>query len=229
MYFPSSQDFFECQGFQGFERRTYNITNFYFLDENSDNVLVYYHGNAGSVCDRSILAEYFFGLNHSIIFVEYFGYGNSDSSPSKEGILSNVEDINNFILSNNFSSVTAIGSSLGSGAASYQSFVGHVDNLILINPFDSILNVASKRYFFYPVRFILTENFDNVFWLEDFSGRVSIFHSELDRVVSPYHSENLYNSLSAENKSYLLIKGASHNTIWNSNVFISEIRSAVSG
>jgi hypothetical protein len=52
----------------------------------SDRVVVFYHGNAGSACDRAILAPTFERAGYSFAFVEYPGYAGDVEGPSKKGI-----------------------------------------------------------------------------------------------------------------------------------------------
>ncbi|MFT4283165.1 MAG: alpha/beta hydrolase [Candidatus Woesearchaeota archaeon] len=226
IYFPSNQDFFDCSGFQGFDRVSYKDTNFYFLNKSEQRVLVFYHGNAGSVCDRSPIANFFYDKDISLIFVEYAGYGDSSISPSKDLILGNVLDVGSF--TDSFSEVFVLGASIGSGPASFQAFsFDNVNKVFLVNPFDSLKSVARESFFFYPVGFMLRENYDNVFWLEGFDGEVHIFHGEDDVTISPSHSYNLYNSLRDVNVSYILIEGASHNDIWSFFEFTDNLRSFI--
>ena len=227
IYFPSNQDFYDCDGFLGFDRLNYNNTNFYFLNSSSDNVLVYYHGNAGSLCDRSSISDFFIGLNYSLLFVEYSGYGADGLFASKDLILSNVLDVGKFIEENNFSDAIVVGSSIGSGPASFHSFSFDANKVVLLNPFDSLENVAKERFFFYPVGIILREDYDNVFWLEGFNGSVHIFHSERDEVMDPKYSKALFNSLNKTNNTYTLIEGAGHNDLWAFEDFIYKLRSII--
>ena len=81
IYYPDNQDFYGCEGFKDYEKINFNGTRFY-LFEQSDSVLVYYHGNAGSACDRSFLKDIFEQSNHTLVFVEYAGYSNDTKKPS---------------------------------------------------------------------------------------------------------------------------------------------------
>lgn len=58
IYFPNDQDFESCTGFKDYEKINHNGTRFY-LKQISDQAIIYYHGNAGSACDRSFIKDLF--------------------------------------------------------------------------------------------------------------------------------------------------------------------------
>ncbi len=219
LYFPDNQDFNNCPGFLDYEKINHNGTRFYYQNVSNDDVIVYYHGNAGSACDRARFRSTFEKTNKSLIFVEYAGYSDDKRKPSKDLILNDVRNIDDFIRKSNFKNIFVYGQSLGSGAASYHTNIGKVNHIILVSPFSSIADVAQSRFLIYPARLILTENFDNVKWLEAFDGNIIFFHGDRDRVVPQRFSKKLYETIHAENKSYVLIEDYGHNDTWNSEKF----------
>ena len=52
LYYPDNQDFANCDRFDDYQKINFQGTRFYLKEESLDSVLVYYHGNAGSSCDR---------------------------------------------------------------------------------------------------------------------------------------------------------------------------------
>ena len=75
IYFPNEQDFNNCPGFSDSEKKEHQGTRFYYT-ENSDKLLIFYHGNAGSACDRAFIKDQFKQMGYSTIFVEYAGFSN---------------------------------------------------------------------------------------------------------------------------------------------------------
>lgn len=226
IYFPNNQDFENCNGFKGYERKLASNTRFYYKQGSSNNAFIYYHGNAGSTCDRSIIKGIFEKNNYSILFVEYSGYSNDSVNPSIKRIYKDVKNIHNFLQENNYKNNIVYGQSLGSGPASYHASLGGVKKLILVNTFSSIEDVAKSIYPFYPVSSILIENYNNQELLKGYDGEILILHGEDDKEISPRFSKKLYNSLNAKNKEYILIENFGHNDIWLSPLFkenISEI------
>lgn len=219
IYFPNNQDFYDCHGFSDYEKINFNGTRFYFQNNSNDVVLIYYHGNAGSACDRSFTRKVFDKFNISFIFVEYAGYSNDIVRPSKNLILQDVRNINNFISKKEFTNIIVYGQSIGSGPASYQAFIGQVDTLILTTPFDKLSNVAQSIYPIFPMSFFLTENYNNLKWLERYENNIIIIHGDNDEVISHRFSKNLFNNLENTNKEYVLLSNVGHNNVWSSIEF----------
>ena len=185
-----------------------------YVVESSSDVVVYYHGNAGYACDRSSIKETFEKTGLSVIFVEYTGYSNDDKKPSMKVILKDVENVHDYV--KKFRNVTVYGQSIGSGAASYQASLGGVDKLMLVTSFTSFADVGQSKYFMYPVKLMITENYDNVKWLKDYKVNVLIIHGDRDFIIPSKHSLRLYERLKTEKKDYVLIQGKGHTYIWDS-------------
>lgn len=223
IYFPDNQDFYSCSGFADYQTITYNSTRFYYKDVSEKNVTVFYRGNAGSLCDRAAFRPFVETEGRSMIFVEYAGFSNDSRSPSKELILEDVRNIVSFIRGKQYENVTVIGESLGSGAASYHASIGDVDRLALITPFSSIRDVGEHKFPFFPISLILTQNFDNVKWLKEYSNSVIILHGDEDLIIPYKLAVKLYESLATEHKEFVSLKGYGHNSVWNSPKFRTEL------
>jgi uncharacterized protein len=222
IYYPDNQDFNNCIEFKDYEKKNYNGTRFYFKN-NSENIIIHYHGNYGSACDRNFYKKIFEQSNNSIIFVEYAGYSNDSKKPSKKLILEDVENINDFILKNNFKKIIIYGESLGSGAASYHSYIGNVDILILITPFSTFKDLVKSKYKIFPVSIFLTERYDNIKWLKNYKNDLIIIHGDKDLVIPHYFSKQLYDTINSDKKKYILIKGKGHNNLLTSEEFTKNI------
>lgn len=222
IYYPDNQDFYNCPNFIDYEKLNYNGTRFYYK-ELSENLIVHYHGNAGSACDRSFLKTHLEVNNHSLIFVEYAGYSNDNRNPSKDLILNDVENIVSFIEENNFKNIIVFGESIGSGPAAYQAYISKVNSMILVSPFYDLKSLAQSLYPIFPASIILKENYDNKKWLTNYTGDLLIFHGKKDPTTSYNFSKKLYNQVASLNKEYVLIDKAGHNDIYSFNIFYDKL------
>ena len=227
IYFPDNQDFEDCPHLLDYEKLNHEGTRFY-LKRQSNDLIVYYHGNAGSACDRGRFKSVFERTNKSVMFVEYAGYSADNRRPSTRLILQDVENVNDFILNEGFENVIVYGQSIGSGAASYHASLARVKGVVLTSPFDSLKNVAQSKYIIYPAGLLLRENYDNVNWLSNHEGFVHIFHGTADSIIPSRFSLSLYNQISGEDKHYELIDGFGHNDIWNSQEFRNRLSEVLS-
>ncbi|MFT4303978.1 MAG: alpha/beta hydrolase [Candidatus Woesearchaeota archaeon] len=222
IYYPDKQDFDNCPGFSDYERKNYDGTRFYFKqgkDNESNNVIVFYHGNAGSTCDRSYMKQLFERTKASLIFVEYAGYSNDKKRPNIKRILDDVRNINSFIINNGFESVMVYGESIGTGPGSYHAKIGQVDFLIFVTPFYSLQYLAQSMYRIYLASILVRERYDNARWLKDYKGDIVIIHGSQDDIIPYQHSRRLYDNLVTENKEYIFIQGRGHNDLWHSDEY----------
>ena len=227
LYHPTNQEFDTCISFSDYQKINYNNTRFYFKQKSKDSVIVYYHGNAGSTCDRSFSKSIFEQSEHSILFVEYAGYSNDNREPSKELIQQDVRNVHEFIQQNLFKKVIVYGQSIGASVASYHAFLGNVDYLILATPFSSLTDVAKSQFGIYPINILLKEKYNNIELLKNFKNKILIIHGDNDSVIPHKFSEKLYHNLITSKRNYMLIEGVGHNDIWSSNIFKEKIIEAI--
>lgn len=222
LYFPNNQNFETCQNFENYQKGTFQNTRFYFL-EKSKSVTVFYHGNAGSTCDRAFLKPLLEQGEQSIIFVEYAGYSADKQNTNKKLLLEDVQNIKDFIEQKDFNKVTVIGESIGTGMASYHTSLAQVENLLLISPFSKIADVAQSKYTYFPIKFLLKENYDNVAYLKNYSKNLLIIHGTEDQIIPINFGIQLYESVHNAEKKFIKIKNAGHNNLYDFNKVILEI------
>lgn len=223
IYHPNNQNFLDCPGFENYEKREINGTRFYYLPTASTEVFIYYHGNAGSACDRSVLKDFWEPYGMSMIFVEYAGYSNDTTAPTQEALLRDVENINTFVSQQAYDRITLYGESIGSGPATYHTTLANVDTVLLMAPFPQLADVAANLYPAYPVRRFIRDDWPIESWLRDYQGRLVILHGDQDSVIAPELSERLFASISTNDKHRILIEGANHNDIYGFAQFWSSV------
>lgn len=223
IYHPNSQNFNECQYLNYLETKEINSTRFYFKNNSKDTVIVFYHGNAGSACDRWPIAQSLENNNYSIIIVEYSGYSNDSLKPSKEKLFQNVENIDSFISTNlSNHSLILISESIGSGLLSYQTSLSNPKKIILISPFDTLENVILEKFPIFPISLLLKEDYNNIKYLKSYNNSVLIYHGTNDTLISYELSQNLFKNIHSEDKELILIKDKGHNDILTFS-FIKEL------
>jgi|SRR3989344_249866 len=214
IYFPGSQDFSACAPFRNAEKRVQDGTRFYFKN-NGPRLAIIYHGNAGSACDRDFLA-YLVGLSgYSYIVPEYTGYSNDSRKPSHEAIKRDVRHIIDFLQEYGDKEVAIIGESIGTGVAAYHASLLSPDKIILLSPFTNLVEVARHHYWYYPVRLLVDNAFDNTANLAQYRGHILILQGEEDDIILPRLGEELFTSLKTTQKEFRRIPDAGHNTLFD--------------
>jgi hypothetical protein len=212
-YQPTSQDFFVCGGLAQAEKITYQGTRMYFKD-NGPRIVVLYHGNFGSACDRAFYAGLFEEEGYSYLLPEYAGYSNDSLKPSHELLKKDVENTISFLKERNFSEVAVIGESVGNSFAAYHVSLMAPQRILLISPFIDFLSIAEAHYGYYPVSLLVKNPFDNIRLIGDFSEKVTLMHGEKDDIIPLSLGKKLFESLVVPHKELIVIPGVGHNDLF---------------
>ena len=152
---------------------------------------IVFHGNAGMALNRRYYAELLAGLNRSgpwdVSIFEYPGYGPRPGAPSEaaftEAAVRAVDDL----LERDPRPLLIIGESIGSGVASavVRDRPAAVAALMLITPFDSLVNVARYHMPYLPARLLLRDRYHNLGALGDYAGPLVVITAGRDTIVPP--------------------------------------------
>ena len=214
IYFPNDQDFNTCPGFADSETVNFAGTRMYYLEsEGSETILVYYHGNAGSACDRSFIKDILKDHGISLLFVEYSGYSADIRKPTRDLILQDAKNAKAFIDQMGYERLFLIGNSLGSAVASYHQTLQTPERIVLLSPFDKLSNVGKIHYPFLPVDLIMREEYDPDDWIKDYVGKILIIHGLEDEIIPIKLAERLYDLIASEEKEFVAVKRADHNSL----------------
>jgi hypothetical protein len=87
------------------------------IPKNYKKIIVYFHGNAGNIGDRSYRFESFVEKGYGVIALSYRGYFGSQGKPSEAGFLIDAKALLKFIKSQNYpkNDLILFGESIGSG------------------------------------------------------------------------------------------------------------------
>jgi len=212
IYYPDKQNFNDCPGFSDAEKINASGTRAYFKN-NSDKIIIFYHGNAASTCQRAYLKNKFEKLGFSYIFPEYTGYSDNQKTPTKERLFADVKNIDAFLKQHSFNKIYLAGESLGGAMATYHASILQNAPLLLISPFNSLQAIAKKSYPIYPVSLILRDKYDNGKLAPSITN-VIIVHGEQDATIPIGEAKKLFNNFTGQ-KYFVSVPGAHHNDIYN--------------
>ena len=150
---------------------------------------VYFGGNAEEV---SHLVTPFTRLDATMILVNYRGFGESEGTPSAAALLKDATFVVEWVRERFAGRELAIvGRSLGSGIAARAAAEAGVERLVLVSPYRSIAQIASSRFPFVPVRWLLRHNIDVAEVAAKLPAGVLVIHALDDRVVPTVESQAL--------------------------------------
>ena len=174
-------------------------------------LIIYYGGNAEDVYWN--IMDHYDKKGYAILLVNYRGYGLSGGKSSEKSLFSDACLIYDDITAKyRPEKVILYGRSLGSGVAAYMSSVREVDGMILVSPYDSMVNMAKEQFVIFPVGIMLRHRFDSVKYLEKYKAPLCIIYGGSDNIIPNRRTEALIKHIRGL-KEVVLIKGAGHNDI----------------
>ena len=156
------------------------------------------------------------------LLVDYRGYGSSGGVPSEQSLDSDAAAwYDRFAPANR--RIVAFGRSLGSGVAVQLAAERKLDAVILIAPFDSMVEVGKRHYPFLPVGWLLKHRFDSVSVAPKINTQLLCMVATHDAVIPAEHAKRLYDAWAGPKKWIEL--AASHNSIDSHPDYWRSIRS----
>ncbi len=196
---------------QNFTNQSQTIKAF-VLNPGLDDAIIYFAGNAESVGKLTDYYRHIFP-HETVYLINYRGYGGSTGEPSEPAFFSDALHIYDQIKSQH-QTISIIGKSLGSGVATYLASQREIFKLVLITPFDSITSLAQQKFPFFPVSWVVTNEFDSMQYAKQIKAEVLVFIAENDQIIPPEHSNKLLQILPNTQSHYL--KNTNHNSLTNS-------------
>jgi len=187
----------------------------HFKADSAKGLILYFHGNAGSLRRWGDIAQYHVGLGYDVLVMDYRKYGKSRGTWSYENFLADADLFYQYALENyDEHDIVLYGRSLGTGLASWLASKYHPGRLILEAPYTSLVQMAQFFYPLAPGKLLINYNFAPVMYLKDADCPIHIFHGDSDMIVPFSLGEKLFNSLARDKEVEMItIEGGGHNNM----------------
>lgn len=171
-----------------------------------DPLVLYFGGNAEEV---SWMLEEVRRRTPGVgwLLVDYRGYGASQGSPSERAL---VADALQWYDKFSKQKIYVFGRSLGSGVAVQLAAARPVAGVVLVAPFDSLVEVGKHHYPYLPVSWLLRHRFDSAALAPKIGAPLLCIVAERDEIIPKVHSQRLYDAWGGP-KRWVTLEGASHN------------------
>lgn len=188
----------------------------------SARAVLYFGGNAEDVSRSIVLLNQAFPRT-AIFAMHYRGYGGSSGTPSERVLVGDATALYDRI-SPTHGAVTLVGRSLGSGIAAQLAAKRRVDRLVLVTPYNSILELASERFRLFPVRWILRDKYETWRHAGKIHAPVTFIIAGNDQVIPTAGAFRLVQAFPAATRRVVVIPGAGHDNISDSAVYLAALR-----
>lgn len=181
-----------------------------------DLIFLVLHGNSGMAATRvhyaQTIARLLPGKIVHTYILEYPGYGPRSGTPSQESFVSAATEAYRQVSRQQDCPLYLIGESLGAAVAC--QLAAHepsgVQGVLLITPFNNLVDVASHHYPFFPIRWLVKDTYASDQALLQYNGPLAIVIGDRDRVVPPEFGLRLYESYAGPKKHWV-IDDSGHN------------------
>jgi len=173
--------------------------------------LLYFHGNAGNLANRSERVRKYLTRGIGVFIMSYRGYSGSTGHPSERANVADANRAYDALIAEGVApdDIIIYGESLGSGVAVQVAAEKPVGGIVLDAPYTSIVDVAAGAYPFFPVRPFLFDRYETLKYLPAVSAPLLVIHGEEDEVIPVAMGRAVYAAANAP-KEIATFPGAGH-------------------
>ena len=160
---------------------------FYNRDLEEFKTILFFHGNAGSLENRTYKLNHFKNLNLNFLIIAWRGFSGNKGKPNEMGLYEDAKSAIKWLKAKGIKEKNIIlyGESLGTGVVVEVAQNKNYAGVILESPFTSMVNMGKKYYPFFPVSLLLKDKFESYKKINNIFVPVLIMHGKVDKIV-PY-------------------------------------------
>ena len=200
------------------------IQSWYAEPQKGQLILIFFHGNSGSIADRADKVRPYLNAGLGVILAGYRGFGGNPGSPTEAGLYKDASSILNYLLDNKIRPEQWViyGESLGAGVATEMAYRYSLQNtpvglVILEAPFTSMGDAAAFHYPLLPARYLVRDKYSSISKIGNINAPLLIFHGRQDETVPQKLGKELFKA-AHEPKLSLWIDEAGHNDLYDFGV-----------
>ncbi len=186
-----------------------SLHGWFIPSSESDHVLLFCHGNAGNISHRLDSIRIFHDLGLSVLIFDYRGYGLSGGKPSEEGTYRDAEAAWAYLREQRGfarEKIILFGRSLGGAIAAHLAQTTRPGALIVESAFTSVPDVASRHYWFLPVRWLSRFKYATAQYVRGVHSPTLVIHSAHDEINPVDHGREIFDRAN-EPKVFLELLG----------------------
>jgi len=177
---------------------------FYNRNLEKFKTILFFHGNAGSLENRTYKLNHFKDLNVNFLIIAWRGFSGNKGKPNEMGLYEDAESAIKWLKMKgvNEKNIILYGESLGTGVAVQVAQNKNYAGVILESPFTSMVNMGKKYYPFFPVSLLLKDKFESYKKINNISVPILIMHGKVDNIVPFHMGKKMYELANEPKYSY---------------------------
>ena len=167
---------------------------FYNKNIQKFKTIVFFHGNAGSLQNRTYKLNHFKNLDVNFLIIAWRGFNGNRGKPSEAGLYEDAASAIRWLKMKGIDEKNIIlyGESLGTSVAIEIAQKKNYAGIILESPFTSMVDMGKKYYPFFPIRLLLKDKFESSKKITNIFIPIFIMHGKVDKIVPYNMGEKMY-------------------------------------
>jgi pimeloyl-ACP methyl ester carboxylesterase len=180
----------------------------------SDQVILYLHGNSGSLRSWQGIHNTLADLEHALFIIDYRGFGKSSGQISQEGLFLDAISAHKFLIDKGYEAENIIiyGRSIGTAVAIDLASKVKCKALMLESPFLDMGRLIKSKIPFFPHDLLLKFPFDSKLKIAQIKAPILVIFGMKDKLIPKQFSLQLADAIESQ-KSICPVEGANHNNI----------------
>jgi len=164
----------------------------WFQKAESKGIVLFFHGNAGSVDSWGDLAPLYLKNGYDVFFLDYRGYGKSQGKIQSEKQLIADAQLAYDWLKERYPKARFVvsGTSIGTGIATQVAANNSVDLLLLNSPYSGLQDLIREKYPIVPP-FVVKYKLPTWQYVNQVDAPIVVFHGQKDNLIPPSHAVTL--------------------------------------
>jgi len=199
------------------------INALHFKVKNSKGIILYFHGNKGSLERWGTITSSFTDYGYDVFVMDYRGYGKSTGKRNEKDLYNDALLCYDYIKkSYSENNIVLYGRSLGGTFATYVASKYNPKKLLLEAPFYNLANTAQFHYPFLPT-FLLKYKFPTHEYITEVGCHITIFHGTEDTVTPYKGGRKLFEKATAKNKEFVAIDAGTHHNLASFELYTAKM------
>ena len=175
--------------------------------------VLYLHGNSSNLSGRWKRFKQILDSGYGLYAPTYRGYAGAEGSPSEAALISDALEHFDRVAGTG-TDIILHGESLGTGVATAVAAQRPVTGLLVLEaPYTALVDMASERYPWLPVAFLMKDQMPTRDRVGKIAAPVLILHGTEDSVIPVEHGRRLF-EFAGDPKELVIVEGGGHGDLW---------------